>query len=246
MIKKIYEWLFYLIENTLTPEKGDYLAKINTGRTKTAEDIADRIVQERTEYRRETILNILTMVNNVKKEFLSQGDSINDGITIYEPAITGVFTGETIFDENENACVINARITNEIHKILPQVQATYSGLTLDNGGAVIEKVIDSASATVNEYLSPGKVITILGKKIRVVSEEEERPETWITFENEDGLNVYVVDDPIIVNDPGKVVVQLPLLSQGIYILTIKTLYSNSSTLLKAPRFITFKIKLTVP
>ncbi len=46
MIKKLYEWLFYLIEHTLTSEKGDYLAKITTQKTKTVEDIADRIVKE--------------------------------------------------------------------------------------------------------------------------------------------------------------------------------------------------------
>jgi hypothetical protein len=245
MAKKNYDWLFYLIENHLTPEKGDYFAKVNSRKTKMIEDIADRIVSERTEYRKETIINIATMINDVKKEFLGGGNSVNDGFTLYEPVILGSFEGETNFNETKNACAINTRLTNDGLSILPQIKATYSGLTVDNGGAVIEKVVDSASGTSNELLTPGKVITITGKKIRIVPQEGEREQDCVIFENEDHGSTYVLEDPIITNDPSKVVVQLPHLDHGTYKLTIKTVFSNNSTLLKEPRFITFKIKLNV-
>jgi uncharacterized membrane protein len=41
------------------------------------------------------------------------------------------------------------------------------------------------------------------------------------------------------------VLQLPQLDAGSYTLTIKTLFSNAATLLKAPRYITAKLKLVV-
>ena len=52
-----------------------------------------------------------------------------------------------------------------------EVRTLYSGLTVNNGGAVIEKVVDSVSSMVNKCISLGKVLTIIGKKIRVVTDE---------------------------------------------------------------------------
>ena len=73
------------------------------------------------------------MINDVKLEFLSQGNSINDGITPYEPTITGVSEGETIFDEKKNTCIVNVHTTKEVREMLSSVKPTYSGLTVDNG-----------------------------------------------------------------------------------------------------------------
>ena len=245
MSKEIYEWLFYLLENHLTPEAGDHYAKIRSPKTKTIEDIANRIVKERTEYRKDTIINILNIINDVKLEFLAQGNSINDGITLYEPTITGVFEGETVFDEKKNSCIVNVHTTKEVREMLANVRPSYTGLTVDNGGAVIEKVVDSSSGSVNEMITPGKVITITGKKIRVVAEESMEPQYCVSFVNEEGSEEYFLEDPIITNDPSKVVVQVPPIPSGSYRLVIKTLYSTTSTTLKAPRHIAFKIKLVV-
>ena len=245
MAKKIFEWLFYLIENHLTPEEGDYFAKIRSQKTKTIDDIADRIVKERTEFRKETIVNIISLVNDAKIEFLSQGNSVNDGITIYEPAITGVFDGETNYDEKKNKCVVNTHSTKEVRTMLENVRPSYSGLTVDNGGAVIEKVVDSFTASVNEFITPGKAITITGKKIRIVLDEDVPLEEGVIFTKEDTKEEFYLDTPIIMNDPSKVVIQVPDLSRGTYRLTFKTLYSSTSATLKAPRYITFKMKLSV-
>ena len=245
MAKKNTEWLFYLIENNLTPEEGDYFAKIRSQKTKTVEDIADQIVKERTEYRKETIINILRMINDVKTDFLSRGYSINDGISIYEPTITGVFDGDTLFDEKKNTCIVNVNITKDVREILSNVKATYSGLTVDNGGAVIEKVVDSASGSVNELIIPGKPITITGKKIRIVADETMNLNECILFINEDTNDEYSLEDQFVINDPSRVVVEVPSLPPGVYRLVIRTLYSTTSTTLKAPRHIAFKIKLTV-
>jgi hypothetical protein len=52
-IRKIHEWLFCLTENTLAAAPTDKTAKVKTRSTGTTDGIAARIVQERTEYRRE-------------------------------------------------------------------------------------------------------------------------------------------------------------------------------------------------
>ena len=66
-VKKIYEWLFYLIDNAVTTlVDNDKIAKVKTSKTQGIDDLAARIVQERTEYRKETIVNILTLANAAK------------------------------------------------------------------------------------------------------------------------------------------------------------------------------------
>ena len=61
MAKKIFEWFYYLVENLLTAATTDYSAKVKSKKSRTVDDIANHIVSQRTEYRKETIVNILNM-----------------------------------------------------------------------------------------------------------------------------------------------------------------------------------------
>jgi hypothetical protein len=244
-IKKIYEWLFYLIENTLTADTGDKIAKVKTRKTKTIDDIAAHIVRERTEYRKETIANIISLANAAKLEFLSQGEMINDGLVLFEPAITGNFYEPADYDDDRNRCIVNTHVGNDVHAMLKQVKGVYSGLTLDNGGAAITGVEDTATGSTTGEVTPGKTVTITGKKIRVVPEEGETVESCITYTHQETAQVVTQEDTPVINDPSKIVLQLPALPAGTYTLTLKTLFSNASTLLKAPRYITSKLKLEV-
>lgn len=55
-------WLFDLRENTMTKEvTNDYTANVRKLKSKTVSDIAAEIVSERTEYRPETIENIVRL-----------------------------------------------------------------------------------------------------------------------------------------------------------------------------------------
>jgi predicted aconitase with swiveling domain len=245
-IKKIFEWLYYLIDNTITTlVDNDKIAKVKTRKTKGIDDIAARIVSERTEYRRETIVNILTMANAAKIEFLSQGEMVNDGVTIYEPAITGAFFDNTAFDEKVHRCVVNTRVTNDVHAMLRQVKGVYTGMTVENGGASIDGVADTVTGSVTGEVTPGKTVTVTGKKIRVIPEEGETVESCITYANAETGQIIAQEDAPVINDPSKIVLQLPMLPQGTYLMTLKTLYSSASTTLKAPRYITSKLKLEV-
>jgi predicted aconitase with swiveling domain len=170
---------------------------------------------------------------------------VNDGVVIFEPAITGVFFDKTAFDESVHRCVVNTRVTNSVHTMLRQVKGVYNGLTLDNGGASIDGVTDTVTGSVTGEVTPGKTVTITGKKIRVAAEEGETVESCITYTNIATQQVIVQEDAPVINDPSKIVLQLPLLPGGTYALTIKTLYTSASATLKAPRYITSKIKLVV-
>jgi len=129
--------------------------------------------------------------------------------------------------------------------MLRQVKGTYNGLNLENGGATIDSVTDSATGAVNGEITPGKTVTVTGKKIRIVPQEGETVESCITWTNTDTQQVIEQEDAPVVNDPSKIILQLPELPAGFYSLTVKTLFSSAANSLKAPRYISSKGKLEV-
>jgi hypothetical protein len=128
--------------------------------------------------------------------------------------------------------------------MLEQVKGVYDGLTVENGGAVITCIIDSATGSVSGEITPGRTITIKGKKLRVVPEEGETAACCITYTNLATGQVVRQTDPPVINDPSKIMLMLLALAPGFYSLTVKTLYSNNF-MLKTPRYITAKAKLEV-
>jgi len=244
-VKKIHEWFYYLIENTVTPDPTDRIAKVKSKKTKGIGDLADRIVQKRTEYRKDTLVNIYRMMNEAKLEFLAEGEKVNDEITLLEPAIAGNFYENPAFVEGRHNCVVNSRVTTAVQAMLRQVKGTYNGLSLDNGGAAIDSITDSTTGAVNGEITPGKAVTIAGKKIRVVPEEGETVASCIIWTNLDTQQIIEQEDAPVVNDPSKLILQLPELMAGTYTLGIKTLFSSPSATLKESRYITSKAKLTV-
>ena len=127
-VKKIYEWFYYLIENTVTKDPADRIAKVKSKKTKTLDDLAARIVQQRTEYRKDTLVSIYRMMNDAKLEFLSEGEKVNDEITLLEPAITGNFYEDANFVDGRHSCVVNSRVTNAVQAMFRQTKGAYNGL----------------------------------------------------------------------------------------------------------------------
>lgn len=85
---------FDLYDNVLTEKQGDYSGKVAITGSCHNIDIAKLIVKERTEYRLETIVNILDLADQKKVELISQGKSLADGVGQYLLNIIGSFDGE--------------------------------------------------------------------------------------------------------------------------------------------------------
>ena len=84
-----------LYDNPLTEKEGDFTAKPKVTGTVRNADIAKRIVAKRTEYRQETIENILRMADEEKSIAIAEGKSVIDGVGQYLVQIKGVFDCET-------------------------------------------------------------------------------------------------------------------------------------------------------
>ena len=94
----------------------------------------------------------------------------------------------------------------------------------------------SLSAECGEgQLVAGDSVEILGENIKVVGSH---PSVGIELISEDGDNIQIAKEQIIVNRPSKLIMLLPdNLPEGTYTLMITTQYSRSSTMLKKPKSI---------
>lgn len=84
-----------LYDNVLTEKPGDYVAKPRITGTYRNTDVAADIVAERTEYRPETIVNILTLADQKKVQAVANGKSLVDGFGQYLLNLSGSFEGES-------------------------------------------------------------------------------------------------------------------------------------------------------
>ena len=73
---------------------------------------------------------------------------------------------------------------------------------------------DSATGAINGEITPGKAVTIAGRKIRVVPEEGETVASCITWTNLDTQQIIEQEDAPVVNDPSCIILQLPQLQPG--------------------------------
>lgn len=84
-----------LYDNILTTDPSDYTGKVKITGTLRNADIAARIVAERTEYRKETIENILNLADQKKIEAIAEGKSLVDGVGQY------LLNSRTIYTERD-------------------------------------------------------------------------------------------------------------------------------------------------
>ena len=72
-----------LYDNIMTEQKGDYTGRARITGSLHNKEIAARIIKERTEYRQETIENILDLADQKKVEAIAEGKSVVDGVGQY-------------------------------------------------------------------------------------------------------------------------------------------------------------------
>lgn len=230
--------LIELYENLLTKDPNDYSGKVKiTGTLRNAE-IADRIVAERTEFRKETIVTILDMADQKKVEAIAEGKSLVDGVGQYLATVSGVFVGET---DSFNPKKHSLRVSYTPGKLL---QAALKNITANvrpgQVGPVINSITDSTTGLLNESLTPGGPAIITGSNILLKGEGDT---IGVAFTSENGETQKVT--LIVKNSISEIIFALPALEPGQYTLSVTTQAGTNYRLLKEPRTYQFPILLTV-
>ena len=163
-----------LYDNVLTAEPGDFTAKPVITGTYRDEDVADDIVRERTEYRKETIVNILQLADQKRVE------AIAGGVGQYLLNLSGVFDGEAPkFDPEKNKVGVTFTPGKALLDALKEVTFNLNKATT---GPVINQVTDVRTGSVNGQITPGKNLIITGANLLV---KGDNPANGIYFTNDE-------------------------------------------------------------
>ena len=228
-------WKVWLTPNLLTKDiDNDYIAEVSTSKqTLRNEDIAQRIVDEGSEIKYDTLLSIINQHDRIIREAVCDGYSVLTGVGQYSPRVTGSWIGKSAnFDPSVNKLTLDMVLSKEMRDALATVGVEVLGVK-EGGGASIGLVTDTYTGEANGYISAGEDILIEGTKIKVAGDD---PSCGVYFINRDDDTSYKVERRLTQNDPSRIIARVPAeLAPGAYTLRIVTQFSNSTQLLKEPR-----------
>jgi hypothetical protein len=235
-------WKIWLRMNFLTQDvENDYSGEVSTmGNTLKNEDIASRIVLERSELRYETILSILNERDGIVLDSVLGGSSVQDGVMHISPSVSGLWVGaDRTIDPTRQKPTVSISPTAALREGLTGVKMEILGLK--DSGAYIGLVTDAASKATDGHITPNGIVVISGDKLRIAPLDSN--ELGVFFVDENGQRTQVTQ--ISQNDPKRLTLLAPPLSAGTYTLQVVTRFSNGSTLLKVARTIVYETPITV-
>ena len=228
-----------LYDNVLTEKAGDYSGKVSITGTVRNADIARRIIKERTEYRFETILNILELADQKKIEAIAEGKSLIDGVGQFLLNIIGSFEEAAVFNADKNKFGITFTPGKAL---LDALKLLVPNFRIAKTGPVINNITDSTTQSVSQTLTPNAPAIISGSGLLLKGDDSS---VGVYF-TPDGDNQTPVKASLIVsNTTSQIIIQIPALPDGQYLLSITTQAGAGYSLVKEPRTYQYPILLSV-
>ncbi|MDR1652775.1 MAG: DUF4469 domain-containing protein [Prevotellaceae bacterium] len=239
---RIFFWKVWLRLNRLTKDvKNDYVAEVSTvGHTVSNEDVAKAIKKEGSDLQLETLIDVFNRGDRIRRNALLNGSSVQDGNVHLAPRVTGNWIGtDPQFDPESHKITVDAVPTAELRRALEEVGVEVLGKKAD-GGAHIGLVTDLNTGKTDGTISRNGDIIITGEKIKIAPDGEA------------GLGVFFVtaggaetqdSNPLVQNDPKKIVCRVPNLPEGPFTLKIVTCFTSGNILLKEPAPLSMNCRL---
>lgn len=233
----------YLYDNLLTKDKpNDFIARTISERSLNVKQICNEAVNRggadvsaaAMEHATELFLKEMAYQ-------LCDGFSVNTGYFTASVTIKGVFDSPTEnFNPHKQNLMFRFAQGDRLRAEIKNIEVSILGVA--DTAAIILQVEDKKSGSINDLLTPGRNLKIIGQKIKIAGDN---PANGIVFVNIDtAVSTPVSSDDIVVNNPSEVLVVIPDLDVGAYRLEITTQYTSGS-FLKEPRTAIFDKELTV-
>ena len=237
MAKKKFVWEVYLRPNTLTKDNDrDCIADVHAhAATQRNEDIAEIITKERSEFRKETIINILNMRDKAVKDLIQEGLSFMDGLVQISPRVSGVWeTENSSYDEKVHKRTVDLVPTTDLRTALDAIGVKVLGAKEET--ARITEITDTATGLKDGSLTIGDDIIIEGSKIKV---DETDPAQGVFFKAENGTE-YKTNRRLSVNNPSQIIARVPKeVPEGKVEVMVRTKFSTGNKTLLQIREIVY-------
>lgn len=237
-----FKWQYFLKDNPLTKDDtNDCVAEVNVQDSMRNEDIAQQIIDEGSEIKKDTLIYIFNQRDRIAFDCVKSGRSVINRYYQLIPRITGAFPSKSaVFDAKINKLAVDMILTSFAHKELTLV--TVESLGPKQQVAYIGLVTDTLTDLTNGSITPNDDIRVTGSLIKISGDN---PEVGVYFVPEDGKDPIKITRKLTTNDPSQLLVRVPALEDGKYTLRIVTQYSQSNTTLKEPRTLEYSTALVV-
>ena len=225
---------YNLLENLLTPAPDDYMAQVINVRSYSNEEIADLMLKRGTSLTKADTLLVLQVYQQVIADLIADGCAVTNPLFNAFPSISGVFEGAADnFDGARHKVNINLNVGTVLRDAVKNVKT--EKVQLVEALPYITEVQDTVSGSVNDKLTLGGVMTIIGSRLKFITENENNGVYLISENNTETKCNIIVD-----NKPARLIVMIPnKLSQGSYHLEVRTTFTTApkaSKQLKVGRF----------
>ncbi|HEX3006772.1 MAG TPA: DUF4469 domain-containing protein [Bacteroidales bacterium] len=232
-----------LYDLTFTERKDDRFGRVVTTKSLTEDDLVNIAVSRRTDLNANTLKAGMQLLKDVAIEELANGASIRFGLAYFHLTVNGVFIGDNAkWDPSKHSLVIDAAPVSEIREAVRLTEVDVRGMAAS--GMAINAVTDVSSGKVNNTLTPGGGVNLLGTRIKI---EGDAAGVGISLINQSTQAATAIPKTsLLVNEPSKVTFVVPSgLAKGDYKLSITTQFSASQKPLKEARTYTFDYILNV-
>lgn len=194
---RVYGWEYslkrYPLANYNENIKGDYCAMIKNQSTIITPDIVGaQIMAERSEYRPETIADIISMAAKVERQFIAQGYRVNSGVVNSRARLQGTLATGTV------APVLNKKLgaiaipTKDVKDILQDVQL-FKG-DFSEKVRKITNIFNYRTRTV--VFHPHDIMAVTGEYLKLVSNDGiESGKYQITLQGDE--NSITLTEPVL-------------------------------------------------
>lgn len=207
----------------------------------TLTDIINRMDQEDTGLRRETLEHVVNLFQRKVAEAVSDGYSVSTGLFRAAPQFRGVIRHGK-WDPEVNTTY--ASFTQEKH-MREALSASSVDILGEKGDvAYVLSSEDISTHATDGTATAGRNYCLRGRYLKVAGDEAT---TGITLTDSKGVTQKLSDEMIVTNNPTELIILLPAeLADDTYLLTITTQYSGTIRLLKSPRTINHQVVVYQP
>ncbi|MDR2764024.1 MAG: DUF4469 domain-containing protein [Tannerella sp.] len=243
MTKIFHRIKVWLYRNLLTRDNpNDYIARVNAERSLGIGDVCESAVTRGgADVSAAAMEHAVSLFLKEMGYLLCDGFSVNTGWFTAGVHVRGVFDSpDETFDPKKHTLLFEFHQGALLRRELETVTVEVLGLA--ETGATIAQVVDVKTGSVNSLLTPGYNLKITGDKLRIAGSSTANGVYFTDTITGERTRVDATD--IVVNNPSELIILIPALAAGTYLLEVTTQYAVGS-LLKEPRTATFEKPLTV-
>ncbi|MDR1096628.1 MAG: DUF4469 domain-containing protein [Tannerella sp.] len=239
ILHQISAWLY---KNLLTPDPDDYLIRPVSARTLNAKEICESAsTRGGADIPAPAMEHAVNLFLTEMGYLLCDGFSVNTGWFTAGPQIKGVANSpKEQYSKEKHTLLFEFHQGALLRKELGNVTVEILGVA--DTDAVITQVVDVKSGSVNDLLTPNRNLRIAGYKIKIAGNHAANGIYFVNQATEERTRVD--DSDVVTNNPSELIVVIPPLAAGTYLLEATTQYSVGK-LLNEPRTFVFDKILTV-